>query len=155
VSGADTDTLRLYQDVILRHSRAPLHAQRPDRIDGSGIGDNPLCGDHVEVFVARNADGTLAQIGFEARGCAISVASADLMAELLHGAAPDQIARIENAFRRMIETGPDADDGAPELETLRPLSGVHDYPSRRRCATLPWQALLQAIASAPPNPEAP
>jgi nitrogen fixation NifU-like protein len=136
------DVRRLYQDVILRHSRTPLHARRPERIDASAIGDNPMCGDRVEVFVASDHDGTIADIGFEARGCAISIASADLMADLLRGVAQDEVPRIEAAFRRMIETG-DADE--PAIESLRPLAGVHDYPSRRRCATLPWQALLAAF----------
>jgi nitrogen fixation NifU-like protein len=152
MSGLTEEATRLYQDVILRHSRTPLHARKPDRIDASGIGDNPLCGDHVEVFVARGDNDCIADIGFRAQGCAISVASADLMAGLVRGAQPAEIHRIEVAFRRMIETG--EDDNEPALQTLRPLSGVHDYPSRRRCATLPWQALLAALHPGTSNGEA-
>jgi nitrogen fixation NifU-like protein len=152
MSGLSDDTTRLYQDVILRHSRTPLHARKPDRVDARGVGDNPLCGDHVEVFLARGENDSIADIGFRAQGCAISVASADLMADLVRGAQPADIHRIEAAFRRMIETG--QDEHEPALETLRPLAGVHDYPSRRRCATLPWQALLAAMQSATPNGEA-
>jgi nitrogen fixation NifU-like protein len=152
MSGLSEDAARLYQDVILRHSRAPLHARKPDHVDASGIGDNPMCGDHVEVYIARGESDSIADIGFRAQGCAISVASADLMADLVRGAQPEDIHRIEAAFRRMIETG--EDDNEPALQTLRPLSGVHEYPSRRRCATLPWQALLAAMQSATPNGEA-
>jgi nitrogen fixation NifU-like protein len=147
MSGLTDDARSLYQDVILRHSRAPLHARKPDRVDASGIGDNPMCGDHVEVYLARGENNAIADIGFRAQGCAISVASADLMADLLRGAWPDDVYRIEAAFRRMIETG--EGDNEPALQTLRVLSGVHDYPSRRRCATLPWQALLAAMHAAP------
>ena len=142
MSDLPEDVRRLYQDVILRHSRTPLHARRPQRIDASAIGDNPMCGDRVEVFVASDEDGTIADIGFEGRGCAISIASADLMADLLRGAQQQDVPRIHAAFQRMIETGA-ADE--PAIASLRPLAGVHEYPSRRRCATLPWQALDAAL----------
>lgn len=137
---------RLYQEVILQHSRAPRHAQRPARVDGVGVGDNPMCGDHVEVFVARDDRDSLVEIGFEARGCAISIASADLMAQSLRGASPKDAAQLAVAFQRMIEFG---DDAALALTLLRPFAGVHEYRSRHRCALLPWQALLQAIGSVP------
>jgi nitrogen fixation NifU-like protein len=144
VNSFPEDAERLYQQAILRHSRTPLHASRPARVDASAVGDNPMCGDRVEVFVRRDATGAIADIGFEAQGCAISIASADLMADLLRGAQPADARRIDAAFQHMIQTG-DTDDAA--LETLRPLRGVHDYPSRRRCATLPWHALMQALSA--------
>ena len=79
------DDLRdLYQEVILDHGRRPRHAVRLESFDFTAKGDNPMCGDRVQVWVKFDAD-TIGRIGFEARGCAISVASADLMAETVQG----------------------------------------------------------------------
>jgi nitrogen fixation protein NifU and related proteins len=133
----------LYQQVILDHGRNPKHMHRLEPFDRAAKGDNPMCGDRVEVRV-RLADGRVAQAGFEARGCAISIASADLMAEAVAGQTPDEIRALSTRFRDMVRTG-DCPDCKGYLLTLRPLSGVHEYPSRLKCATLPWDALLSAL----------
>jgi nitrogen fixation NifU-like protein len=140
------DDLRdLYQEVILDHGRKPRHGHRLAAFDGSARGDNPMCGDRVEVFVRRDGD-TVAEAGFEARGCAISIASADLMAEVVTGKTTGQAKKLFENFREMARTGacPDCDADAA-LARLRPLAGVHEYPSRVKCATLPWYALLAAL----------
>lgn len=143
------DELRdLYQEVILDHGRHPRHAGRPERFDATAKGDNPMCGDRVQVFVAYAPDGTISETVFDARGCAISVASADLMAETVRGRRPDDARALFAAFREMARTGacPACDGALAEpLERLQPLSGVHEYPSRVKCATLPWHALVAAL----------
>jgi nitrogen fixation NifU-like protein len=144
VSEATFDDLRdLYQEVILKHGRHPTHQRRMDPFDAAAKGDNPMCGDRVEVRL-RLTDGAIAEAAFEARGCAISVASADLMAEVVAGKHPAAVRDLAEQFRAMIRTGACPDCGA-DMETLRPLAGVHDYPSRLKCATLPWDALLAAL----------
>jgi nitrogen fixation NifU-like protein len=138
------DDLRdLYQEVILDHGRHPRHGRRLAAFDATAKGDNPMCGDRVQVFVRRDADGRVAEAGFEARGCAISIASADLMAEVVAGLAPADIRDMARRFIAMARTGEGDDDA---MERLRPLAGVHEYPSRVKCATLPWHALLAAIS---------
>ncbi len=141
------DGLRdLYQEVILQHSRHPAHQRRLDRYDGAAKGDNPMCGDRVEVRV-RMDGGQIAETGFEARGCAISVASADLMAEAVQGRPPAAVRDLAERFRAMVRSG-DCPDCGPDMDALRPLAGVHEYPSRLKCATLPWDALLAALEEA-------
>jgi nitrogen fixation NifU-like protein len=145
------DELRdLYQEVILDHGRRPRHARRLETFDASAKGDNPMCGDRIEVFVRRAPDGTIAETGFQARGCAISVASADLMAETVAGRSPAETAALFEAFREMARTGHAPENPALQdaLERLAPLSGVHEYPSRVKCATLPWHALKAALNGA-------
>jgi nitrogen fixation NifU-like protein len=139
------DDLRdLYQEVILDHGRRPRHGARLETFDATARGDNPMCGDRVQVFVRHDADGHVAEAGFEARGCAISIASADLMAEVVAGRTDADIRVLADAFRNMARSGQaPADDEA--MERLRPLAGVHEYPSRVKCATLPWHALLAAL----------
>ena len=146
------DELRdLYQDVILDHGRKPRHGHRLAAFDASAKGDNPMCGDRVEVFVRRAPDGTIAETGFEARGCAISIASADLMAETVAGRTPQDARALFAAFRELARTGacPDCDPSLAEpMERLAPLGGVHEYPSRVKCATLAWHALIAALDGA-------
>ena len=139
------DVRDLYQQVILEHGRAPRHMRRLEPFDRAAKGDNPMCGDRVEVRV-RLADGRVAEAGFEARGCAISVASADLMAEAVAGRSPDEVRALSGQFHAMVRTG--ECPACAALQPLRPLAGVHEYPSRMKCATLPWDALLSALEGA-------
>ena len=139
------DDLRdLYQDIILEHGRNPSHRRRLEVFDAEAVGDNPFCGDRVTVRLRRDADGRLAEAGFEARGCAISIASADLMAALVERRDDAEIRAAGDAFERMLETG-DAAAAPALIEPLKPLVGVHEYRSRIRCATLPWSALRAAL----------
>ena len=139
------DDLRdLYQDVILDHGRQPRHGTRLAAFDATAQGDNPMCGDRVQVFVRHDGTGHIAATGFEARGCAISIASADLMAETVAGHSDAEVRDLAERFCNMTRTGACADDDAA-MQPLRPLAGVHAFPSRIRCATLAWTALLAAL----------
>ncbi len=143
------DLADLYQEVILEHSRRPRHGKKLACFDATARGDNPMCGDRVQLFVRHTPDGTIAEAGFEARGCAISVASADMMAEVLPGRTDEEALQLAEKFRGLARTGamPQAVGPVGEaLETLQPLAGVHTYPSRVKCATLAWHALIAALA---------
>ncbi len=137
------DVRDLYSAEIRRHGRTPLHGRRPDAFDASARGDNPMCGDRVQVFIRRQG-GTISEAGFEARGCEISIASADLMCAAVEGQAVDRIPGLAGHVEAMARTGRcDACEAA--LDRVRPLSAVHEYPSRVKCVTLPWRALLSAL----------
>jgi nitrogen fixation protein NifU and related proteins len=139
------DDLRdLYQEVILDHGRRPRHGARLAAFDATAKGDNPMCGDRVQVWVRHGGDARIVETGFEARGCAISIASADLMAEVLAGRSDAESRVLAERFRIMARTG-ECPEGDAAMERLRPLAGVHEYPSRVKCATLPWHALLAAL----------
>lgn len=140
------DDLRdLYQDIILDHGSHPRHARKLACFDATAEGDNPMCGDRVRVWIRYGPDGRIADASFEARGCAISIASADLMAETIRGKSPDEARALFAAFRAMLGAG--GDDAVPpqDLDLLRPLEGVREYPSRVKCATLAWHAMLAAL----------
>jgi nitrogen fixation NifU-like protein len=141
------DVRDLYQDVILRHNRQPERMRLLETFDAAARGDNPLCGDRCEVRVLYGSDGRLAEVGFQGRGCAISLASADLMALAVEGRAPEDVRRLADAFVGLVQTG-GTDSGDPAIESLRVLSGVAEYPSRIKCATLPWAALTAALDGA-------
>ncbi|MBX5454720.1 MAG: SUF system NifU family Fe-S cluster assembly protein [Acidobacteriia bacterium] len=146
------DDLRdLYQEVILDHGRRPRHAGRLEDFDATAKGDNPMCGDRVQIWLKYGPDGRIVDAVFEARGCAISVASADLMAEVVTKATPEEARSLFEKFRTMVRSGtcPEcAEEEREKLEQLAPLSGVHEFPSRVKCATLPWHALIAAMNGA-------
>jgi nitrogen fixation NifU-like protein len=142
------DVRDLYNADIVRRGRHPVHMHRLAAFDATAKGDNPMCGDRVELWLKYASDGAIGEVGFEARGCEISRASADLMVEAVAGQAPSDTRRLFAAFRTMVQTGacPACDPAdAPALDTLRPLASVHEYPSRVKCATLPWHALIAAL----------
>lgn len=137
------DELRdLYQEVILDHGRRPRNHRRLETFDATAKGDNPMCGDRCQVWVHHGEGGKLDDIGFQARGCAISVASGSLMTDAVRGLTDVEVRRLAEAVREMARTGRHDD---PALEPLAPLAGVHEYPSRVKCATLPWHALVAAL----------
>ncbi len=103
-----------------------------------------MCGDQVEVRIKFAPDDTIADAAFEARGCAISLASADLMAETIRGLDANRIRALATSFNTLAKTG-EIPQEAPELQKLQVLSGVSEYPSRVKCATLPWSALIAAL----------
>ncbi|WP_291296082.1 Fe-S cluster assembly sulfur transfer protein SufU [Elioraea sp.] len=148
-SEAAFDELRdLYQEVILDHGRHPRNHRRLDDADRSAKGDNPMCGDRVEVFLRLAPDGRIAEASFDGRGCAISQASASLMTELVAGRTPAEASSIGAALRILARTGscPVCEgETRAAMERLAPLGGVSEYPSRVKCATLAWHALDAAL----------
>ena len=141
------DVRDLYQEVILRHARHPVHHIMLEPFDAEAAGENPMCGDRCTVRIRFGTNGDLAKVAFQGRGCAISMASADLMAEAVQGYHMDGVRELSAAFTKLVKTGA-SDDNNAAIEALRPLSGVADYPSRVKCATLPWAALIAALDGA-------
>ena len=140
------DDLRdLYRRTVVEHARNPRHGTRLAVFDATGRGDNPRCGDRCAVFV-RFGEAAVAEVGFEARGCAISIASADLMADAVAGRTPAEVQALAAMLRRLFHDG-HSDDA--QAKPFLALSGVAEYRSRIRCATLPWDALLTALEGSP------
>ncbi len=143
------DDLRdLYQEVILDHGRKPRNFRRLDDADRSAQGDNPMCGDRMELFLKLAPGGEIADAAFQGRGCAISMASASLMTETVKGKKAAEAQALGEQFRSLAMTGTCPDCGADladEMERLQPLSGVHEFPSRVKCATLAWHTLNAAL----------
>jgi len=143
-----SDLRELYQEVILDHSRQPRNFRRPDHANREAKGDNPLCGDKVAVFLTIE-DGKVADVGFQGRGCAISMASASLMTEIVKGKSEAEARALFESFHDEM-TGKATCHGAAagELDKLTVLSGVREYPMRVKCATLSWHTLMAALNKA-------
>lgn len=144
------DDLRdLYQEVILDHGRRPRNHRRLEDADLTSRGDNPMCGDRMELWVKTGPEGRIADAAFLGRGCAISMASASLMTETVRGKTPDEARELGARFRDLATTGVCPDCGgtaiADDMERLSALGGVAEYPSRVKCATLAWHTLNAAL----------
>ncbi len=136
----------LYQRLILEHHARPHNlGPLPDRTHEARV-HNPLCGDRVTVRL-RLDEGRITEARFEGEGCALSRASASLLTLAVAGRTPEEAAAIAGALDRLLARGADheAADRAL-LGDLVALEGVRDVPARRRCATLPWEALRAALA---------
>ena len=134
----------LYQDVILDHSRHPRHYGVLEGASHKAEGYNPLCGDKVTIYV-KLENGVIADISFEGSGCAISTASASLLTESLKGKTLAEAEALFESFHNLL-TGLEPADEAPKLGKLVVFSGVCDYPTRVKCATLAWHTLHAALS---------
>ena len=131
----------LYQSVILDHYKKPRNYGALENATGRAEGVNPLCGDHVTVQV-RVEDGMVVAVGFEGTGCAISKASASLMTEIVGGKSIEDFEALFGRFHDLVTGDEEPGEGLGKLEVL---SGVREFPSRVKCATLAWHALRAAI----------
>ncbi len=134
----------LYRRSVLQHSRTPHNFGRLDAADLKAEGHNPLCGDKLTVYLRLDGNDIL-DISFEGVGCAISLASASMMTEAVKGkalsTAQSEANDIIGNFAR-----PDARWNGDRLGELAALGGVREYPSRIKCAVLPWKTLCAAIS---------
>ncbi|MGA9855266.1 MAG: SUF system NifU family Fe-S cluster assembly protein [Gammaproteobacteria bacterium] len=137
------DLKDLYQDVIVDHNRNPRNFRKITNATSVQEGFNPLCGDKLTVYLKLDGD-RISDVSFEGSGCAISVASASLMSEALKGKT---VVQAEQLFEKMhaLLTIEDASRDLESLGKLAALSGVHEYPSRVKCATLCWHTLKNAL----------
>jgi nitrogen fixation NifU-like protein len=134
----------LYSKVLRDLARNPAHRGRLENATTSARGDNPMCGDRVDLSLLL-ADGAITEAMFQGRGCEISQASAALLTELVRGKSPEQARALGKAVARLAR-GEDVSGDDPDLERLAILSVVQKFPSRVKCATLAWRALDAALA---------
>jgi nitrogen fixation NifU-like protein len=141
----ENDEMRdLYRELILDHARKPRNFRRLEQATHTAEGINPLCGDKLRLYLIVDDAETLADVGFEGSGCAISMASASLMTETVtEMTVADAEACCSAVTSRL--TGDATASTAFDLSKLRALDGVREHPSRVKCATLAWHALRAAL----------
>ena len=142
------DIKELYQDIILEHGKSPRNKGKGKGFNHEAKGYNPLCGDKVHVYLKLNDSKQVENLTFEGEGCAISLASASIMTELVKGKPVIEAKKIMNDFLGMIKINPNLKSknlNDDEKTKLMCLSGVKQYPMRVKCATLSWHTLISAI----------
>ena len=138
----------LYQEIILDHGKNPRNLRKTENFNKDAKGNNPLCGDKVHIFLKLNDNKKLEDISFEGQGCAISMASASIMTDLLKGKEEKEVKEIVTDFLEMIKEKDEIKTNLlkdDEKTKLMCLSGVKQYPMRVKCATLSWHTLTSAI----------
>jgi len=135
----------LYQEVILDHYRTPRNHRRLEKYDIHAKGFNPFCGDEVILEAKLDDQGRVSEVGFDGRGCSISLASASIMTESLKGKTLEEIDALTSLFKGMMRGEDISEESRKELEELKALEGVKKYPVRIKCALLPWAALRDGI----------
>jgi nitrogen fixation NifU-like protein len=138
----------LYQEIILEHGKNPRNLRKTDNFNKDAKGNNPLCGDNVHVYLKLNEKKKIEDISFEGSGCAISMASASIMTDLIKGKEELEVKEIVNDFLGMIKKKLKLESKnlkEDEKTKLMCLSGVKQYPMRVKCATLSWHTLISAI----------
>jgi nitrogen fixation NifU-like protein len=133
----------LYQNVILEHNRSPRNYRVMDDADGKAEGHNPLCGDHVTVWVRMDGD-VIGDVSFRGAGCAISKASASLMTGAVKGKSREEAERLFERFHQLV-TGTLPPGDSETLGKLAVFSGVSEFPVRVKCASLSWHTLKAAL----------
>ena len=133
----------LYQEVVLDHGKRPRNYGPLPAETHHAEGLNPLCGDHITVH-ARVDAGVLAEVKFEGNGCAISKASASVMTGAVKGRSAAEVDALFERFHKLVTEGPQPGD-EEALGKLAIFGGVHEFPTRVKCASLAWHALRQAL----------
>ena len=138
----------LYQEIILEHGKNPRNLRKTQNFNKDAKGNNPLCGDSVHVYLKLNEQRKVEDISFEGSGCAISMASASIMTDLMKGKSDNEAKEIIEDFLGMIKENPELKNKIlkeDDKTKLMCLSGVKQYPMRVKCATLSWHTLVSAM----------
>ena len=137
------DLSELYQEILLEHNNKPRNFYKLEDADRTADGFNPLCGDKIALYLKLNG-GVISDVGFQGSGCAISRASASMLTQSVKGCSVERAGEIFDAFHRML-TEPGEEPDYDTLEDLESLAGVAEFPTRIKCAILPWHTLKAAL----------
>ncbi len=134
----------LYQQTILEHNRHPRNFRKMEGATHAAEGYNPLCGDHLWVFM-KVQNNIIEDASFEGAGCAISKASASMMTAALKGKTVDESKVLFKEFHDLVIGQLKPESQANHLDKLAVFSGIWQYPSRVKCASLCWHTMNGAI----------
>ena len=141
------DIKELYQEIVLDHGKNPRNKNKCKDFNKDAKGHNPLCGDKVHVFLKLDEENKVEDISFEGEGCAISMASASIMTEIIKGKEFNVAKKILEQFLKMLKEGSKMTINSlseDENTTMMSLSGVKRFPMSVKCATLAWHTFLNA-----------
>ena len=134
----------LYQETILEHNKNPRNFREIIDANKKALGNNPLCGDVLQVFVAMDDD-TIKDVAFKGSGCAISKASASMMTQAVKGKSKEEAETLFHEFQRMVRGEMDQEAEENHLGRLKIFAGVREFPARVKCASLSWHTLRAAL----------
>ena len=139
----------LYQQVILEHNKKPRNFRKMDNATHAAEGYNPLCGDHLNIYLHINDANIIEDISFEGDGCAISKASSSMMTAALKGKPVEEAKDLFQQFHQLITGDLDPEKDQHTLGKLAVFSGIWHFPARVKCASLAWHTMNGAINHKP------
>jgi nitrogen fixation NifU-like protein len=135
----------LYTKTVLDHQRAPRNFGVLESHSHAADGANPLCGDTLRVELSCDGE-RIRAMRFRGEACAIAIATASMLSDLVVGMSAADIARIEAAFARLVGGEVERDESLAQLNSMRELAR---HPARRKCALLAFATLRAALAGEP------
>ena len=138
----------LYKEIILDHGKNPRNFGKCNNFNKDASGHNPLCGDKVRIFAKLNGKKKVEDISFEGEGCAISLASASILTDIVKGKDYNNTKLIIDNFLNLIKNSKKITINSLDedrITTIMSLSGVKEFPMRVKCATMAWHTLQLAI----------
>lgn len=116
----------LYRELIIDRYKNPHFRGSLEPHDISFEDDNPLCGDHIRIDLRINGDERVSEVAFDGHGCAISQATADLLAESIVGKSLDEVKLISK-------------------QDILDMLGIELGPVRLKCALLSLKVLKAGV----------
>ena len=136
----------VYTAALMEHNAHPDYKFDLDDFTHEQEGINPSCGDEMVLKLRLSDDGSIIEeAAFTGQGCAVSQASADIMAELVTGEDIAEAKRLTNLFLRMITGEPLTPDEQDDLDEAYELEGISRMPARVKCAELGWRTLAAML----------
>jgi len=138
----------LYQEIILDHGKNPRNKGKCDEFNKDAKAYNPLCGDKVHIYLKLNKAKKVENLSFEGEGCAISLASASILTDIIKGKDFITAKKITNEFLNMIKDKKSISTDSlnkDQKTTIMSLSGVKKFPMRVKCATMVWHTFISAL----------
>ena len=138
----------LYQEIILDHGKNPRNKGKCDEFNKNAKAHNPLCGDKVHIYLKLNKEKKVENLSFEGEGCAISLASASILTDIIKGKDFITAKKITNEFLNIIKDKTSFSNdilNEDQKTTIMSLSGVKQFPMRVKCATMVWHTLISAL----------
>lgn len=134
----------LYTELILEHNQNKANKRHIEDSTHIEHGHNPSCGDEITVE-AKIRDGIIEDLAYTGAGCAISQASASMMADLLKGRTIEEGLEYTGRFISMIKREAIPEDQLEELGDAYILKNIQNVPARVKCAVLAWHALQELL----------
>lgn len=128
----------LYQNVILKHNKAPYNFKKAEDQPHTIEAYNPLCGDHFHVYFTIEG-GKVKQAFFHGYGCAVSKASTSVLLQRIEGKTLEEIIPLIARFMQIVH----GEMSDASQEDLMAFAAAKDFPGREQCATLSWSALRE------------
>ena len=135
----------IYTAALMQHNSHPDYKYKMEGCTCSHEGVNPSCGDELTLQL-RIEDGVIEEASFVGSGCAVSQASADMMADLITGETVKEAKRLVGLFLGMIKGEALSEEDKEDLDEAAELESISRMPARVKCAELAWRTLEKLLA---------